>query len=225
MKNLKGVIITLSYFSFWYQLCDDVEGWRDYYYAHFWKIRYPEIKWYDPKLYSMILLYTPQRTMEYARNLFKENLPENLQPNGWLRMDTIHDNPNISEESGLERVNQHGAGLSKKRYDEVLALLDDFIKECKQRNIQVTFMTPPVYSTYYKYTKPEIIKINKQTIEYFSKKYDLPYYDYFKDSRFTKTDFYDNDHLNFRGAEKFSQILNNDIVVNLKKPTGITSTP
>jgi hypothetical protein len=43
-------------------------------------------------------------------------------------------------------------------------------------------------------------------------KYNAEYFDYFKDSRFTKGDFYDNDHLNYIGAGKFSRILDQDIV-------------
>ena len=58
--------------------------------------------------------------------------------------------------------------------------------------------------------------INSRAINVLSKKCNIPYYDYFKGDRFEESDFYDNDHLNFMGAEKFSKILDNETVSKIK---------
>lgn len=73
-------------------------------------------------------------------------------------------------------------------------------------------VTTPTYKTYFE-------KINKKrwgdTLEklgYFQTKYDIQYFNYLTDQRFSIKDFQDNDHLNSRGAEKFSTIINNEIL-------------
>ena len=212
MKNLKCVIVSVSYYTFWYQLSDGIEKWRDYYYFHFWDIKYPELKFDDPKIYSLIMLYTPQTSLGYAKHFFNINLSENLSHNGWLKNDTIANNQNISEKSGKTRVAFHDKGRFVFRFKETTSMLDNFVKECKKRNINVVFITTPVLPTYYRYTNPEINQKNTNAINELCKKYDCKYYNYFRDERFINKDFNDNDHMNFIGAEKFSKILDTDIV-------------
>ena len=212
MKKLKCVIVSISYFSFWSQMHDGIEGWRDYFYAHFWGVRYPELKWYDAKTISLIMLYTPQSTLEYAEHFFKIDLSNKLNRNGWLKIDTIPNNPNINEISGKERVEFHDKNRLAFRFNEIYSELEYFVQECKKRQIDVVFITTPVLPTYYKYTNPEINKKNSDAIQKLCKEYNCQYYDYFRDDRFTNRDFYNNDHMNFIGAEKFSKILNDDII-------------
>jgi hypothetical protein len=46
-------------------------------------------------------------------------------------------------------------------------------------------------------------------------KYHVAYFNFLRDSRFVTADFYVSDHLNARGAEKFSKILNTIITNEL----------
>lgn len=212
MKNLKCVIVSISYYTFWYQLSDGIDEWRDYYYFHFWDIKYPDLKFDDPKIYSLIMLYTPQTSLGYAKRFFNINLSENLSQNGWLKIDTISNNQNISEKSGKDRVEFHDKNRFVFRFKETTSMLENFVNECQKRKIDVVFITTPVLPTYYKYTNPVINQKNTNAINELCKKYDCKYFDYFRDGRFTNKDFNDNDHMNFIGAEKFSKILDTDIV-------------
>ena len=45
----------------------------------------------------------------------------------------------------------------------------------------------------------------------FQQEYNLPYFDYLKDTRFVADDFYDSDHLSDVGAIKFTKFLDKDI--------------
>jgi hypothetical protein len=49
-------------------------------------------------------------------------------------------------------------------------------------------------------------------IKYLSQKYDLEYYNYLRDKRFTAEDFFNSNHLSTKGAEKFSRILKDEVV-------------
>ena len=213
LKKVRCVIITVSYFSLWYQLFDNTkESWRDYCYLRYWGLRYPEIKWYDSRIYSLIMLYSPRASLEYAIKLFRVNLASGLQENGWVRVDGGRSGPGIGDSLGKERVTFHESLRCENRFGENIQILKDFINECKKRNIEVVFVALPVLSTYSKYTNPEVNQMTKSAIVDLCNGYDCKYYDYSSDNRFTMRDFFDNDHMNYLGAEKFSRILNDDII-------------
>ena len=58
MPNLKLIIIPVSYFSFYLQIHDSKEEWRDYFYYHFCGIEYKDLPIFDIKRYSYIDLYS-----------------------------------------------------------------------------------------------------------------------------------------------------------------------
>ncbi len=58
-------------------------------------------------------------------------------------------------------------------------------------------------------------KINRFSYPDYIQKYNLGYYNYLKDDRFSAEDFFDSDHLNTRGAEKFSRLLRDEIIENM----------
>lgn len=55
-------------------------------------------------------------------------------------------------------------------------------------------------------------KINRFSYPDYIQKYNLGYYNYLKGERFSAADFFDSDHLNTRGAEKFSRLLRDEII-------------
>jgi len=212
MKHLKCVVVTISYFALWNQLSDLPEDWRDSFYYYYWDIKYPGLKMMNAKNYSLIMLYGTQNALQYTAEGFHEDLAKDMNPNGWIRIDTIPNNPQISDESGKERVKFHDKIRHDYRIAENIALLENLISECKKRGVDVAFVTPPVYETYYKYTDPKVILRNNFEIERLCKKYGCKYYDYLNDRRFTFKEFNDNDHLNFIGAMKFSKLINTDVL-------------
>jgi len=212
MPKLKYVIINVSYFSFNYQLMDGTEGWRDYYYSQFWGIDFNEIPLFDLKRYSKIFLYNPIASLSYFKRGFRVDLIEGYKPNGYLIADTVKNSLNISDSLGHQRVMLHES-YKEFRVKENKNELDLLISELKKRNIEPVIVTPPVFSTYYKYVDKARLKKNIDAINTICTKYKCNYFNYFCDSRFIQRDFIDNDHMNFMGAEKFSKILNNEILI------------
>jgi hypothetical protein len=212
MPRLKIVILSISYFSLDEYLIDTNESWRDYYYAEFWGLKFPDMDRLDSKLYSRFFLYTPDSSINYALHSFKVNLATNLHRNGWERTDTLENYKNISDSLGQIRVSFHNEDFDNNRFQSIRNDLDSFLEILVKRGIQPIFITTPVCSTYSKFVKPEIMKRNKGVIESFCEKYHCRYFDYFQDRRFTMRDFLDNDHLNFIGSAKFSKIINTEIL-------------
>jgi hypothetical protein len=214
MPRLKYVFIAVSDYTFGYEIIDGNEEWRDYFYAQDWDIKFPEIKSSDLHLYSKILLYTPETSLGYALQLFHVNLVENYFPNGWARITEFTD---INESYGLKRVQAHNAVYSYKRLESISKTLDTLIMALQKRNITPILFTPPVTSCYNKFADKKKLEIMYRTISEFCNKYHCNYFDYLTDSRFGNSDFGDCDHLNATGAKKFSEILNQDILLHDKK--------
>lgn len=212
LKKVKCVMISVSYFSFWSQLSDGVEKWREYYYYHFWDVPNANINYIDPKNYSLFWLYGPRTSLMYLMNDSNLDLSSHLDRNGWLKADTIANNQNISDELGKQRGEFHDQLRFDFRFDENFKILDSFLKACNKRDIKVVFITPPTLPTYYKYIDLEVNKRNEGAVSKLCKKYNCKYFNYFKDSRFESIDFIDNDHMSFVGAEKFSVALDKEII-------------
>lgn len=212
MRNLKYVIINVSYFSFGFQLIDGIEKWRDYYYSQFWGINFPEIDKYDFKKYSKVFLYTPKIAFSYFQKGFHVNLVGNFASNGYLKIDSANSYHNISDTFGHQRVLCHTKYYKESRFKGNREDLELLVSELKKRNIKPVIVTPPVLPTYYNFADKSILEKNHRAINEICSKYKCDYFNYFTDKRFVKRDFWDNDHLNFIGAEKFSKIINEEIL-------------
>jgi hypothetical protein len=212
MPRLKCVIVGVSYFSFGYQIIDGSESWRDYYYSQYWHIRYPEVKWTDIRNYSKIFLYTPKKSLEYARRSFRVNLAKGVHLNGWCLRDNGGAAVTISDSLGKKRVAYHDSLYKEGRVAGNVAVFRRLIAEIRRHGARPVIITLPVFETYSKYADPKIVAQNRAIIDSVCRQERCSYRDYFTDARFTRSDFADNDHLNVAGAEKFSKIVNADVL-------------
>jgi hypothetical protein len=97
-----------------------------------------------------------------------------------------------------------------------IALFDKYLQECKNNNIRIIFVYTPEYIEGQKFVKNRNDIIEKY--KFYSKKYDIPFYDYSNDSiSYNKTYFYNASHLNKDGAEFFT----NKFIDTLKKSEAI----
>ncbi len=157
------------------------------------------------------MLYTPEVALKTALRGFDIDLSENLSRNGWVKKDTSQLTTNISEASGKIRVASHDRIRFENRFKEIYSMVDSFLYKCDKLNLEVVFIVPPVLPTYYKNVNQTICNKNEEAIISLTQRHKISYHNYFEDGRFSKEDFFDNDHLNFLGADKFSKILNKDI--------------
>ena len=214
LPKLKAVLITISYFSFGYKLEICQESWRSYYYNYFWGIKSGSLKWDDPKMHSLISLYSLRLTQSYALKNFKVNLAQDYQTNGWMRSEKIGTVSAINDSTGKERADLHTKNMRFDVFDENRDNLERLLRKLRKKGIASFFVIMPVYNTYEKFTDPAINKRNHELIEYFLKKYEIRCFDYSNDTRFEIKDFANNDHLNYMGADKLSKIINQEILSN-----------
>jgi len=213
LPHLRGVIITVSYFSLFYELKDIPEGGRDYFYYRYFGIRYPSLDLTDPKIFSYTALYT--RNLIAAMLLLKLNDKDkfgDIQSNGWKKVPAPSDSNAISDSTGHEHALFHNSLIRMNNLKANAGYLRELLTELQKRNIRVCFVTTPVYQTYSRYLNPFILQANQTIIRGLCREFNADHFDYFNDPRFLKSDFSDNDHLNIAGAEKFSRILDRDFV-------------
>ncbi|MUU77870.1 hypothetical protein [Winogradskyella endarachnes] len=88
-------------------------------------------------------------------------------------------------------------------------LLSKFVEECKLANINVILLTTPVHKEYINGMNKEQWEttINKSNL-LAAKFNNVSYFNFYNDKRFVQEDFKDADHLNVKGAEKFTKYLN-----------------
>ncbi|MGB1308741.1 MAG: hypothetical protein ACPG6B_07510, partial [Oceanihabitans sp.] len=96
-------------------------------------------------------------------------------------------------------------------YDKpTIALFEKFLTECSKKNIAVTMVYTPEHIEGQEFIKDRQKLIN--TFQWYSKKFNIPFLDYSKDSIcYQKKYFYNAMHLNKKGSEKFTKILASDL--------------
>jgi hypothetical protein len=100
----------------------------------------------------------------------------------------------------------------KKIRQEVINDLEDFIQILIDNNITPVLFTAPVYKGYYSFLDTTALRENKKILMDLCRKYDIKYWDFSNLNIMTQDDFYNCDHLNKKGAHKFSVLLSDSIL-------------
>ena len=87
--------------------------------------------------------------------------------------------------------------------------LKQIVATCEQRDVQVVLVTTPIWYRYYELmNKDQLNKMYSYVEDLFFQHSNVAYYDFMTDDRFSVDDFFDQDHLNGLGAERFTMLLN-----------------
>lgn len=218
LKNLEFVILPLSIFSLYSELDVGAERWRIYNYRHWFAYNdFSFDEFFNIKNYSVFLaspdkISSVKRVIKYY--LFADS-DQAWSKSGW----GTNYNTNQSEKellvSGKVAAKRHQATDFNERS---LDSLEKIIRICDSKNIKLLVITTPEYFSYREnldekrltktiYTISELLRSNKNA----------KYINYMADGRFIGADFYDADHLNHKGSEKFSIIIDGEIKKMLGK--------
>ncbi len=215
MPSLKYVFIDVSYFSLWYQLKNDpIENWRDYFYAQYWNIKYPDLHWYNLNLYSKILIYSPREALQYAMKGFHVDLAQDISNYGWQPLITIganNNNPQHVDSLTIARIKYLDGFCKADCFNDNIGYLDSLIIQLDKYHVMPILITTPVTPLFLKYADERKISETDSVLTAISRRYNCGYINYLQDTRFVDSDFADADHLNPAGAAKFSKFLNGEI--------------
>jgi hypothetical protein len=210
IPNLKLVIFGLSYHSLEYRLVNSVERWRSGFYNIVYAIPGEDSEeGFKLTNYSYIALYTPKEAVRLAS---EGVLGAAALEAKRIQTPTVVTQGEVSEAFGKIRVDSHERQMRQVDLLPNVAALERTCAMLKQRNVSVVFITVPTQHTYYDHINLKSYQRMQDTIKQITEKCGVPYFNYLRDERFTTEDFINSDHLNSRGAEKFSRILNEDVV-------------
>lgn len=213
MKNLKKVILELDYHSLdtqrekeyyrysWYSL---------YYGVEIYPINYlSRLSFYlsNPKLFNKIILekfdenYRSPIINKYG---FEEgNFSDEFSE---MKYDSIK-----IENTAKKRLEFRHKEISDTDFKNNAQRILSIIEYCKQNHIEIYFFSTPMYKTY---IENEVVskKIRVDTfIQNLILNYNINYFNFEKSSKFNLKDFSNDDHLNAKGAEKYSKIIDSII--------------
>ena len=212
-KNLKTVILPLSYFSLYGKLEEGSESWRVKNYV----LYYGFDNFKSISAHSEVLSHEFKINVERMLSYYKDKKSAiTCSKLGWGVRDEFLKQNDLTEsgETGALRHTQEDLNSEKniRIFKENQIILQNFINDCSDKNLKIIFVTLPAYKSYREHLNSKQLDVTLQTVVHFDKKYDnVNYLNFLSDSRFTSEDFQDADHLSATGATKLSQIVNNII--------------
>lgn len=220
LPKLKLIVLPISYFSLKYSLIRGDEFWRDtFYFKTYGVSEDPEPSFLlklDPRYQLRLWMFGPQHLFELlSDNPFRSALlGQNISKKGWLSADvpSAEQKANFNDADGRRQVKRHENLMHEDLLDSNLVALDSLIRGAQKRNINIVFITTPVSQAYWKVIDFKKLSNMQNSIQHLCEKYSVNYYNYLQDNRFNIDDFYDYDHLNKNGAQKFSHFLDEEVI-------------
>lgn len=217
-QKLKYVFISADYHSLITSSQGPRNNWS--YYAN--GIEYKNQDYSKAKTSPFIWGYTPKVAFSFIKNDIRAKflvgntrIPSDIAK-GVALNDTLYSgfiglngtqHGSFNNSSYLDRANSFRENPHDTERNEVIADLGEFIVYLKNRNIEPILISSPTYKEYNTFLNEKQLEKNEKDLDSISYNFNIQYWSFYNDSRFFKEDFYNQDHLNKKGAEKFSKIL------------------
>lgn len=201
MIKLDVLILPISYFSLFSEFSESVESWRVKNYTIYYG--FPP---YNFESLLEISNTTPSKIFQMIKNFWLYGITNlTIEKTGI----SLRELGQVDlEESGLRAAQLH-TEKNNHNYEKNLWYLTSIIEDCLQMGVRIILVTTPTYDYYWKNLDAYQLGNMYETVNKLSDQFDhVFYFNFLTDNRFDSTDFYDSDHLNTAGAEKFTKILN-----------------
>ena len=211
MDKLKYIIVPIDYFSLYNRLETGVEYWRIKNYTIYYG--FDKSSGFVENL-ELLNGKWSENSFRVYKYLWKKKSEISCNQRGWGT------NYNSKNKQDLFVTAKAAAKRHAKKsisfFDENVKIVDEIISIAKSKNVKVIFYTCPAYKTYVSQLNQEQLQKTILTIKGIQNlNTNVFYYNFLNDAKFTAKDFYDADHLNEIGAEKFSKKIDS-IIINLK---------
>ncbi len=198
--SLKNIIIPISYFSLFTNLESGIESWR----ADDYNIYYQLDEYDNLELSRRNGFQNLMRVYSYC---LKGVSYEQINELGWGKR-----NGNASEnelkKSGIQAAKRHTVS----KFDllsQQSGYLRKIIKMAERNQWKVYLITPPGYRTYTSQLSNKQLNKTLEISRQLEAEFDFVFYkNFLKVDFLDSSDYYDADHLNEDGAEKFSRTVN-----------------
>lgn len=210
LANLNYVIIPISYHSFFYKIEDS-------------PIDKNRIGFYK-KVYGINLcnnnnisnlFWIPQYGLKesFYYTFEKSNNENFLMTNGHIQY-SINSNDYLAvtnQKKANKNLNVYHKLMNVELFDYNYIKLVSIIELLKNKNITPVLVSIPTYKTYYNNLQPLYKEMMTNGISKLCSQYNLSYLNFLDSPNYKATDFRNSNHLNSRGAIKFSKELHFDL--------------
>ncbi|WP_299254914.1 hypothetical protein [uncultured Aquimarina sp.] len=206
LPNIQNVIITIGYYSL-SQLKNTKEDlWRKYFYRSQMKLDVPIISLFDLKKYSLSMTRRFDKSVFLIQEYLEKGTIIGCDANGW---GSFYENTSgvLLDTESKATAERHEDFLFN--FKENITRLQSIIAYCKKVNCNVYLVDMPVYNGYLELLDSnKLDKITKSCNDLATNNRNVFYINLRKDSKLEESDLYDPDHLNHKGAKKYTKIIN-----------------
>lgn len=204
MPHLKLLIYPVSYFTFYWDLQSSAEAWRLKNYVIYYDLDEAQ----SLQNYFEVLSVDPQRNYSRIMRFYKHKKTEvEVTPKGWGFNCLAEYSANL-EQTASESAQRH-TNIDGPFYSKNSSEVEEIVKICHEKGIQVLFVFPPAYKAYREQINKKQLSNTYNKIDTLVSKYNnCQFVDLFTDTNYVAGDFLDADHLNNLGSKKMSQFLN-----------------
>ena len=209
--KLKFIVIPIDYFSLYNRLETGVESWRIKNYNIYYGFNR---SYYFKDNFEILNGKTLENLFRIVNFYLKTDSNITCNELGWGFLNNSKNNQDLFA-TGKTATKRH-AKRQKSFFNENVVLLNDIISIAKSKRVKVIFYTSPAYKTYVSQLNKQQLQRTVTTITNIaSSNTNVKYFNFLSDKSFDAKDFFDADHLNEIGAEKFSKKMDS-IIINLK---------
>ena len=208
LKNLKHVILSVSYFTL-FDAHDEKAGGEN------WRSVNYKVYFDDPQISDLsknsYFVFHPKPLEEKFKKFLRGDTVIACSKNGFgYPIFREHQKHTLDNASSLAWVNRHTRKDWKGLKNNV-RYLRQIAEECNKLHVQFVIVTTPTWHTYYERLDQKQLKKMHEIISNLQKQYPIKYIDMLKDNRFVEDDFTDCNHMSCVGARKLSGILNHKL--------------
>lgn len=203
LESLETIVIRLSYTTLFEQLETGDESWRIKDYEIYTDINLDSKLTYHSEVLSVKLKNNLKRINDFY---FLNEHPEFVSNQGWGKHTAREHVQNIDEAGRL--IAEKHTIVADEVYEENYKTLEKIMDLCQKKDIKVILITMPAFESYVQNLDANQLEKTisaGRTME--NEFHNCFYFNFLNDKRFTRDDFLDADHLNSRGAEKFTILL------------------
>ena len=213
MPSLEYVIMGIDFWTPFGDIEESPEWWRvKYYNIHYGGKLYRWEGRYNYELYFRDIATFKRAANGLLTLLGMKNESHITTDDRGYGIHYTFDNRDAEWDNGEFEASRHNALIAdiidKSRIEQNRQYVEEIISKSAEKNVKVILIISPLFQSYRNNQQREFVDQQKEFCHYFRDNYsNVLFYDFSDDPRFMEDDFYDANHLNERGTEKFTRIL------------------
>jgi hypothetical protein len=208
LPRLKRVIFQIDYVSLYSELYDNTDSWREYGYYQEWHVPLQRpIDYWNVRLFSRAALYKTLSILLGLAQGHQMDFATCVDDRGWCDAPKEWAAPGLTDDAARQMINGNHSNMHDEHIPANTAVLEQLLAMLREHGIDVVIVVMPISPAYQAAMRPAAWERSQHIVQDLARKYGARYLSFERESRLTDEDFNDVNHLNARGAVRFSEFL------------------